>query len=209
VVFFETPQRVPSLRLIVDNQYTRGIVTQAALGQPVAQVNVGRYPFDEFVVSRLLGKRGDLILHASCVSVDGVALLFLGHSGAGKSTIASLLESEGATVLSDDRTIVTFVDGAAEAWGTPWHGSGRRALAARAPIRGMFLLEQSKTNELSVLPPAAAIKELFVRLIQPRVRGDEVGRALDTLAQICQGIPVQRFRFERSSAAAQFILANS
>ena len=42
-----------------------------------------------------------LFLHASSVVVDGGAVLFLGHSSAGKSTIASLL-GKAYPVLADD-----------------------------------------------------------------------------------------------------------
>lgn len=42
-----------------------------------------------------------LFLHASAVVVDGGALLFLGHSSAGKSTIASLLDKTYATLADD------------------------------------------------------------------------------------------------------------
>jgi hypothetical protein len=42
-----------------------------------------------------------LFLHASSVVVDGGALLFLGHSTAGKSTISTLLEKNYPTLADD------------------------------------------------------------------------------------------------------------
>ncbi|WP_078059418.1 HPr kinase/phosphorylase [Tropicimonas marinistellae] len=48
----------------------------------------------------------ETILHASCVAVDGRALLVLGASGSGKSTVALDLISLGATLVADDRTVV-------------------------------------------------------------------------------------------------------
>ena len=47
------------------------------------------------------------ILHASCVSVDGAAVLLMGPSGSGKSGLALELMSRGALLIADDRTIVT------------------------------------------------------------------------------------------------------
>ncbi len=47
------------------------------------------------------------VLHASTVELDGRALLILGPSGSGKSTLALDLIALGASLVADDRTIVT------------------------------------------------------------------------------------------------------
>jgi energy-coupling factor transporter ATP-binding protein EcfA2 len=47
----------------------------------------------------------DLFLHASAVNVSGKALLFLGHSSSGKSTISRLL-SDQYPVIADDKVRV-------------------------------------------------------------------------------------------------------
>jgi serine kinase of HPr protein (carbohydrate metabolism regulator) len=45
-------------------------------------------------------------LHASCVAIDGRAVLIEGLSGSGKSDLALRLIDRGATLVSDDYTIV-------------------------------------------------------------------------------------------------------
>jgi serine kinase of HPr protein (carbohydrate metabolism regulator) len=45
-------------------------------------------------------------LHASCVAVEGRAVLIGGPSGSGKSDLALRLLDRGFTLVSDDRTIV-------------------------------------------------------------------------------------------------------
>lgn len=59
------------------------------------------------VLSILLYQRGFLVLHASVIALrdaggDWGALGFLGHSGAGKSTMAAALHARGHRVVSDD-----------------------------------------------------------------------------------------------------------
>lgn len=50
----------------------------------------------------LLHQRGVLTLHASCVSIGGRAVAFLGNKGDGKSTTSALLHSRGHSLVTDD-----------------------------------------------------------------------------------------------------------
>ncbi|MGO9660512.1 MAG: hypothetical protein ACLP7F_19440 [Acidimicrobiales bacterium] len=54
------------------------------------------------LVAYLLSSSGRLVLHASAVEVDGSALAFVGPSGQGKTTVATLLCAEGYPLVSDD-----------------------------------------------------------------------------------------------------------
>lgn len=54
------------------------------------------------VVSYLLSSNGRLVLHASAVEVEGAALAFVGYSGQGKTTVATLLCGDGYALVTDD-----------------------------------------------------------------------------------------------------------
>ncbi|MEW6754368.1 MAG: hypothetical protein AB1505_25805 [Candidatus Latescibacterota bacterium] len=54
----------------------------------------------------LLHQRGFLVLHASCVDVDGTGVAFLGESGWGKSSLAAALHARGHRLVADDVTCV-------------------------------------------------------------------------------------------------------
>lgn len=63
----------------------------------------------------LLHQRGELLLHASSVVVDGQVIAFMGHSGWGKSTMAAAFHAEGYNVVADDITTVRIRPGGAYA----------------------------------------------------------------------------------------------
>ena len=62
------------------------------------------------VVPRVLGQKGQLVLHASAVQLpDGTGIIFLGDTGWGKSTIASSYHKNGARLITDDCLLINIV----------------------------------------------------------------------------------------------------
>jgi hypothetical protein len=59
----------------------------------------------------LLHQRGRLTLHASAVETPDGAIAFVGASGAGKSTMAALLDARGHRLVTDDLAALDVDDG--------------------------------------------------------------------------------------------------
>jgi hypothetical protein len=67
-----------------------------------AEEELVRLPLIGIVMAALLQQRGKLVLHASAVSVNDKAVVFLGWKGAGKSTTSAMMYGRGHTMISDD-----------------------------------------------------------------------------------------------------------
>lgn len=65
------------------------------------------------LLSLLLYLRGTSVFHGSAVEVDGHAIGFVGHSGQGKTTMATLFCTEGASVITDDVLVIDSPESAA------------------------------------------------------------------------------------------------
>lgn len=106
---------------------------------------------------------GGLLLHAAGLARAGRAFLFLGPSGAGKTTVARL--AAGRRVLNDDLVAVLPAAGGWDVCATPFSnptqvppaGPGRAALAA------LLHLVQDTRVERRPLGPAAATAALVAR----------------------------------------------
>ncbi|MDJ0641443.1 MAG: hypothetical protein QNJ15_01370 [Erythrobacter sp.] len=60
----------------------------------------------DHVAPRILAGIGQLVIHASAVEIGGRLALFLGETGAGKSTLAASLHKSGHRLMGDDASIV-------------------------------------------------------------------------------------------------------
>lgn len=65
-------------------------------------------------IGALLHQRNILVLHAGAIAVNGRGVLFSGHSGTGKSTLAAAFHKRGYPFLADDVCAVIMTGGQPE-----------------------------------------------------------------------------------------------
>lgn len=63
------------------------------------------------VLPLALGKQGSMVFHGSAVAMDDGAIIFLGMSGRGKSTLAAAFASQGRPFLTDDAAVLDASSG--------------------------------------------------------------------------------------------------
>lgn len=60
----------------------------------------------DHVVPRIVAHEGKLVLHGSAVAINGRLAVFIGETGAGKSTLAASLHAAGHALHGDDAVVV-------------------------------------------------------------------------------------------------------
>ena len=112
--------------------------------------------FARAAVTDSLLTRGGCLFHAAGIVVDGLAYLFPGPSGVGKSTIATLAQAP----LSDDICVVIPEGGGFTVHATPWW----IGCAKSAPLAGIYTL--SWNDEAIVgLSRAAGLRHLVTHIL--------------------------------------------
>ena len=108
-------------------------------------------------------EKGTVLFHASAVSCDGRGYMFLGKSGTGKSTHASLWVKhiEGAVLINDDNPVVRISDGGAVVYGSPWSGKTPCYRDVSYPLGGIVLLSQAPYNQIRRLQGLEAYMTLM------------------------------------------------
>jgi hypothetical protein len=165
------------------------------------------YPLDELAMMHRLALGEGVEVHAlGLADQDGSGYLFLGHSGAGKSTTARLwMDQPGVNLLSDDRIIIRKHDEKFWMYGTPWHGDAGVASPGRAPLSAIFMLEQSPANELSPLSSSKAAAELFARAFVPHYLKSGIQFTLGFLDQLTRSVPCSILRFTPTPSAVEAV----
>ncbi|HXY23337.1 MAG TPA: hypothetical protein VEI73_01715 [Candidatus Acidoferrum sp.] len=199
----------PYKRAWFNSEFTQGHVLLLRryfdAGTPVYPLE---YPLDELLMIHRLARGEGAEVHAcGVVTADGIGRLFVGHSGAGKSTTSRLwLHQPGVTVLSDDRIILRLCAGSPVMYGTPWHGDAGLAAQASAPVHQIFLLEHGGRNEIVPIDPARATAELFARTFVPYHSASGLSHTLQLLEQITARVPVAVYRFKPDTSAIEEIV---
>jgi hypothetical protein len=165
------------------------------------------YPLDELLMIHRLSRGEGVEMHAVGISDEqGRGHLFLGHSGAGKSTTARLwLDRPDVRILSDDRIILRANEGQIWMYGTPWHGDAGIASPESALLSGIYLLEHGNRNERSLLAPGQAAAELFTRCFVTHHSGEGIRFTLEFLDRVAREVPCSIFKFVPDESAVEAI----
>lgn len=163
------------------------------------------YPLDELIVSHLLARGRGVELH-SCgiIGADGRGRLFIGQSGAGKSTTGKLwMDSEEAEIVSDDRVVVR-ADG--EGWrmfGTPWHGEAQLSSPASAPLHHIYLLQQAPRTRVVDVAPAEAAARLFACAFPLFHDAAALAFTLEQIDRLVREVPLHVLEFTPDASAVE------
>jgi hypothetical protein len=196
--------------------------------------------FRRLIENELLGlvlyQRDYLVLHASAVSVDGRAAIFLGPRGAGKSTTAAAFSAAGHSVLEDDvvairfdRSMPTVVPGVPqlrlpsdttvalgmEEFTTPSEESWYEKQMLRVeetpdpvPLGGCYLLVEGKTCSFETV---AGTEQMMQLITHTHARGllgdtDQSSVHFGQCSQLTESVPVRRLKRPQNHELLQTVI---
>ena len=156
---------------------------------------------------RLMECGGALIHSASAADLDGGAYLFVGQSGAGKTTLSLLNRAEGLTVLHDDLNVIYREESETMLTPVPFSGDPQLQGGERRayPLRGIFRLSKSDRNGLEPLEYGETIAMLLA--CSPCVNHDayRLDKHVSNLEALARSLPAHRLRFSLRGGFRQLI----
>lgn len=126
-----------------------------------------------------------MLVHGTCIEIDGVGVLLRGPSGAGKSDLALRLIDGGARLVADDQVALVVAGGTLSA-------TAPARIAGRLEVRGLGVV------------PVPAVEAVPVGLVVDLVAPEDVSRLPDPRECDLAGIAVPSIAlapFEASTPA--------
>lgn len=136
-----------------------------------------------------------ILLHSSCIVLDGVAYAFSADSGTGKSTHTQLwLKHFGdrAHMLNDDKPAIRLIGDKVYACGTPWSGKYDYSSPEIAELAGICFLERSEENWIRKADTGKAVFNIFSQTVR-KLNAERMDRLFDVLEQIFAKVPLYEF----------------
>jgi hypothetical protein len=151
--------------------------------------------------AQVLGEKRGCFVHAAALVKDEAGYLFLGDSGAGKSTFVKLCPEY--RVLSDDGPIITNRDGECQVYPSPYHqmdferGLEDEVLQMSARIRGLYFLIKDARPFLERVSKKEAFSMILKRHIHffPYLSAQAKSALFDLFFKVCYELPTYYFRF--------------
>lgn len=200
----------PYKRLVVDRTFSSAhLFLCNMILAPYAPIFPLEYPTDELLITNYLASRRLGVEVHGCGLIDSSAggQLFLGHSGAGKSTTTRIWQStRNPLILSDDRIILRLKDGKLRMYGTPWHGEASFAEQGNASINRIFILQHGAQNRIRLLPKALAVGEVFARSFPPFHSAEGLEGTLEFINRALDMVPCYEFQFVPDRSAIETVL---
>lgn len=142
-------------------------------------------------------KNGGGFFHAAGVTVQGMAYLFAGVSGAGKSTICRLSRTLHHSIIHDDHVVV-YPENKRR-----FQVNDRCLESSGIPLRAVFFLAQDKTDHLLPLSPIETAGRLLGSALDTPAKmilqGEALGNTFSLCADMARNIPGFELHFRRAA----------
>ena len=163
------------------------------------------YPLDQLLLMWLLATRRGCIVHAAGAARAGRGVVFIGRSGAGKTTLMRQLEGlDDLHRLSDDR-IILRLGPPHRLYGTPWAGEGLVADNAAAEIAALVFIHQGSEHQLEPIAPARAAYQLLPTTSVPFFDEDRSSACIKTLDELVGAVPAYDLHCRPDPGVAEVI----
>jgi hypothetical protein len=200
---FVSPRENPGMRIRVEPGFTSGQVIGdfSSIDDLDPMQDLGIKVFINW-----LAYKGDILLHASGVMIDNNGYCFVGQSGAGKSTAATLLSNNPLiTILGEDQVVLRFIDGRFWIFGTPWHLNPDMFSPEGVPLKEVLFLEKKGEEKNTEITASDGVTRLVQTAFIPYYQPQWIPGILDRFSLLTEKVRFCSLSFKLDSDILKMI----
>ncbi len=144
-----------------------------------------------------------LLIHGSCLSIDGCGYLFTARSGTGKSTHTrnwQTLFGSRVVMVNDDKPLVNVSTGMV--YGTPWNGKHCLGSNMSVPLSGIVVLERGAVNSIAPIPASMALNQMLCQVYVPEQHESKM-KAMALLSKLMERVRFYLLKCNKEVESAQ------
>jgi hypothetical protein len=166
-------------------------------------------PTMELLMVHYLAAGRGIIVHGCGIKHNGRGLLFVGESGAGKTTMAGIWSRKsGVEILSDDRTIVRKQGDHFVMYGTPWHGEGKFGSPSSAKLDQIFFTKHGSKNIIEDRNDAFSVTQFLKCSFPPLWDAEAMKYAMELFSDLVAAVPCRELSFKPDRGVIEFVNSN-
>ena len=163
-------------------------------------------PTMELLMVNYLAQDRGAIVHACGIERKGGGILFVGNSGAGKSTMATMWAQESPDdVLSDDRIIVRKKGDRFRMYGTPWHGDASFVSPRGVTVERVFFLRHGQENSIEEIKGIDSVSRLITCSFLPHWDPRGMAFSMGFFTDLAAHVPCCEFTFKPDTTAIELV----
>lgn len=133
-----------------------------------------------------------LVFHTCFIEYKGEAILFTGHSGAGKSTQGDLWNRyRNASILNGDRCVLGFNNNETPmAYGFPFSGTSGICHNQKYPIKAIVFIKQALKNSISRIGKKDAVQRIWQQITANQWNMEFIDKVLINIERLVDAVAI-------------------
>lgn len=162
-------------------------------------------PYDDIIILHGLANNSSIMIHSSSIYRNNDAILFIGYSGIGKSTIMNMFLSDNHAYdyLNEDQNIISYQQNE----GIVYSGYKYERMQRQKKLKAIFVLNQAPDNNIQLIPKEQALVEIikYIHKPTPFDNIDWWENILYVIENIVNSTPIYKCNFNKDGKIVNII----